>query len=267
VSPKARDARSKAVDEISADLIDSTFVPVKRNDVTEVVLEGEAVVLAEGSVTAHYLNETGTLVWGTFDGSATIDELATDFASAFEADVDVVGGDILSLARDVGRAGLLVGVSYEPPPEPSPVPMGVAVGEPIPPFELLDAEGRTVSSEGLRGHQLLLVNWSPRCGFCLRIGAELGSLQAGLEDHGVELVFLTTGNAEENRAVFDEAGLHARVLFVETQMPEVFGAVGTPSAYLVDSEGRAASQLMIGADKVPSLARTAAGREIPLTQR
>ena len=60
-----------------------------------------------------------------------------------------------------------------------------------------------------------------------------------LEDHGVEFVFLTTGNAEENRAVFDEAGLHARVLFVETQMPEVFGAVGTPSAYLVDSEGRA----------------------------
>ena len=96
---------------------------------TEVVLEGEAVVLAEGSVTAHYLNETGTLVWGTFDGSATIDELAADFASAFEADVDVVGGDILSLARDVGRAGLLVGVSYDPP-EPSPVPMGVAVESP-----------------------------------------------------------------------------------------------------------------------------------------
>ena len=266
MSSKAR-ARAEAADEISADLIDVTFVPEKRDDVTEVVLEGEAVVLAEGRATAHYLNEMGTLVWSTFDGSATIDELAADFASAFEADVDVVGGDILSLARDVGRAGLLVGVSHEPPPEPSPFPMGVAAGEPIPPFELPDAEGRTVSSEDLRGHPLLLVNWSPRCGFCLRIGAELGSLQAGLDDHGVELVFLTIGEAEENRAVFDEAGLRAKVLFVGAQMPDVFGGVGTPSAYLVDEEGRAASPLTIGADLVPSLARSAAGRKIPLTQR
>jgi peroxiredoxin len=259
--------RAKAAEEIPADQMNETFVPVKRADVTEVVLDGEAVVLAEGSVTAHYLNEIGTLVWGTFDGSATIDELAADFASAFGVDLDLVRGDILSLARDVGRAGLLVGVSYEPPPEPSPVPMGVAVGESIPPFELPDAAGRKVSIEDLRGHQLLLVNWSPRCGFCLRIGAELGSLQAGLEDHGVELVFLTSGEVEENRVVFDEAGLNAKVLYVGSQMPEVFGGVGTPSAYLVDAEGRAASPLTIGADLVPSLVRTAAGREIPLTQR
>ena len=40
---------------------------------------------------------------------------------------------------------------------------------------------------------------------------------------------------------------------------EVFAGVGTPSAYLIDGEGKAASALMIGADKVPDLARSAAG--------
>lgn len=263
----SQESRTPAVDELPADLIDGDFVPVRGNEVTEVVLDGEAVVLAEGRATAHFLDEIATLVWGTFDGSATIDELAADFASAFGADLEVVRTDILSVAREAGRAGLLVGVEYEPPPEPAPISMGVAAGELIPRFELPDAEGRAVSLDEFGGREVLLVNWSPRCGFCLRIGSELASLQDDLADHGVELVFLTIGEADENRAVFDEAGLHSRVLFVGTEVPEVFASVGTPSAYLMDKEGRAAAPLAIGADLVPSLARSAAGREIPLTER
>ena len=67
-----------------------------RSDVTAVVLDGEAVLLAEGASEAHYLNEIATLVWNTFDGSATLDELATDFADVFDTDIDIVRGDIVS---------------------------------------------------------------------------------------------------------------------------------------------------------------------------
>ena len=254
--------------EIAAAEIDGAFVPVQRNGVTTVVLDGEAVALAEGATSAHFLDELATLVWSTFDGSATIDELAADFADAFATELDVVREDIVNLAQAIGRAGLLKGVSYEPPPEPSFAwPTGVAVGEPIPPFRLREIGGGETALSDLTGRSVLLVNWSPRCGFCINIAPELAGLQDDLVARKVELVFLTLGDADENRSLLDEHGLHPRVLLREESDAEVFAGVGTPAAYLVDEEGRAASELTIGADKVPGLARSVAGREIPLIGR
>ena len=48
----------------SAADIDGAFAPLPRSDVTAVVLDGEAVVLAEGASGAHYLDELATL-YGT----------------------------------------------------------------------------------------------------------------------------------------------------------------------------------------------------------
>ena len=247
--------------ERPADEIDGSFVPTPRPDVTAVVLEGEAVLLAEGSSETHYLDELATLVWGTFDGSASLDELTEDFADAFGADPEVVRNDLVALTQRVGRAGLLVGVAYEQAPEPSFAwPTGVEVGEPIPPFLLPDAAGVQVGLDDLTGHPVLLVNWSPACGFCSLIAPELAELQPELEARGVELVFITLGDPEQNRPLLEEAGLHPRMLFGDDLDVEVFAGVGTPSAYLVDGSGNAASPLTVGADAVPVLARSTAGR-------
>ncbi len=240
--------------------IDGAFVPIRGVDVTAVVLDGEAVALAEGAASAFFMDELATLVWGTFDGSATIDELAEDFADVFAADLDVVRGDILKLARDVGRAGLLRGITYEPPsPSSHAWPTGVSPGEPIPPFELADQDGNAVRLADLRGHPVLLVNWSPRCRFCTAIAPELSQLQSPLSARGVELVFITLGDVEENHPLLEQHGLHPRLLLGAGGETEVFAGVGTPAAYLVDAEGRAASALTVGADQVPLLARVAAG--------
>ena len=248
-------------EEMSAADIDGAFVPVIRPDVTAVVLDGEAVLLAEGASEAHYLDEIATLVWSTFDGEATLEELAADFAEVFNTDIDVVTGDILALTQGIGRAGLLVGVAYETPPDPSFTwPTGVDMGQPIPPFRLPDTEGVEVALTDLAERQVLLVNWSPRCGFCTRIAPELAELQPELQARGVELVFITLGNAEENRPLLEEHGLHPRVLYSDGLDVEVFAGVGTPSAYLVADDGTAASGLTVGADTVPDLARQAAGR-------
>jgi len=261
VSPDRLDEEARTTEEMPAGDIDETFVPVPRPDVTAVVLDDEAVLLAEGSSEAHYLDRIATLVWNTFDGAASLEELAADFAEAFGTDVEVVRDDIVALTRGIGRAGLLEGVAYEPPPEPSFAwPTGVAVGEPIPPFRLPDTEGVEVALADLADRRVLLVNWSPRCGFCTRIAPELAELQPELEAGGVEMVFITLGDAEENRPLLEEHGLRPRVLYGDGQDVEVFAGVGTPSAYLVDADGKALSQLMIGADKVPDLAREAAGR-------
>jgi peroxiredoxin len=261
VSDSRADRDDRLSEEMSAGDIDGAFVPIARPDVTAVVLDGEAVLLAEGSSEAHYLNEIATVVWSTFDGSATLDELSVDFADVFNADVDVVRADIVSLTQGIGHSGLLVGVAYEAPPEPSFAwPTGVEVGEPIPPFRLPDTEGVEVALADLAQRRVLLVNWSPRCGFCTRIAPELAELQPELQARGVELVFVTLGDAEENRPLLEGYDLHPRLLFGDGLDVEAFAGVGTPSAYLVDEEGKAASTLTIGADKVPELVRFAAGR-------
>ena len=247
--------------EMTAEQIDGTFVPVPRADVTAVELDGEAVVLAEGAGGAHFLDELATLVWNTFDGSSSLDELAVDFAAVFGADVEVVRQDIVTLVQGIGRAGLLVGVSYEPPAEASYAwPTGVALGEPIPSFKLPDAEGTEVTISDFSGREVFLVNWSPRCGFCTRMAPELAEMQPELRRRGVELVFITLGDLQENQPMLDEYGLRPRVLFVEGTDTEVFAGVGTPAAYLVDQQGRAASALTVGADKVPDLVRFVASR-------
>ncbi len=252
--------RAGAEEKGAAEIV-GAFVPLQRPDVTTVVLDGEAVALAEGAASAFFLDELATLVWNTFDGSASLDELAEDFANVFVADLEVVRNDILTLTRNIGRAGLLQGIAYEPPAEPSYAwPTGVGLGEPIPPFKLPDADGHLVEVSDLRGRQVLLVNWSPRCGFCTAIAPELSELQPELSARGVELVFITLGDADENRPLLEELDLKPRLLLGDGAETEVFAGVGTPAAYLVDGEGRAASQLTIGADKVPSLARSAAGR-------
>jgi len=246
----------------SATDIDGAFVPLQRQDVAAVMLEGETVVLAEGAAGAFFLDELATLVWDTFDGSASLEELAEDFADAFAAEPGVVLEDILTLTREIGRAGLLEGVAYEEPSEPSFAwPTGVKPGEPIPPFKLPDADGNQVAVSDLQGRQVLLVNWSPRCGFCTLIAPELSALQPELSARGVDLVFITLGDADENRLLLREHGLEpTRLLLGDQGETEVFAGVGTPAAYFVDGEGRAASELTIGADKVPHLARLIAGR-------
>ena len=157
--------------------------------------------------------------------------------------------------------GCLRGSPTNRPPEPTFAwPTGVDVGEPIPSFRLPDADGTEVAAADLRGRSVLLVNWSPRCGFCRVIAPELAELQPELDERGVELVFITLGDPEENRPLLEEHGLHPRLLLGDQGETEVFAGVGTPAAYLVDPEGRAASELTIGADKVPGLARSVTGR-------
>jgi peroxiredoxin len=260
--PQAVDER--AVDERSADEIDARFVPTPRPNATAVVLDGEAVLLAAGSGAAHYLDGIATLVWNTFDGVAALDELADDFAEVFQTDPGIVGEDLVTLTRQIGRAGLLQGIAFEPPPEPSLWPTGVALGEPIPSFSLPDAEGVRVGLGDLAGRRVLLVNWSPRCGFCSMIAPGLAALQPELRARDVELVLIALGSWEENHPKLEEHGLRPRVLLRGNKEIDVFAGVGTPAAYLVDEHGRAASELTIGADKVPGLVRSAAGREIHL---
>jgi hypothetical protein len=75
-----------------------------------------------------------------------------------------------------------------------------------------------------------------------------------------ELIVVSDGTVEDNR----EQGLSSRVVLDQGyRVSDAFGAQGTPSAVLVDAEGRVASTVVGGAPAVLQLA--GAGR--PRTRR
>ena len=249
--------------------IDRFFVPRPRADIAFVELDGEAVIAAtagdDGRLFTHWLNPIGTIVWQCFDGEVSLDELIIDLAGAFDADPDIVADDVVELSRALGRSGLLDGVSaqlslgssggdgYEPE--------GLPQGSEVPSFSRRDLDGNDVAVGDLRGRRLVLVNWSPSCGFCAAIASELAALHADLRAHDTELVLLAFGSADDNRSLLDEAELTCTVLLQGDEAVDLFRGLGTPCAYLVDEHGAIASGLAVGANQVPGLARLAAGHD------
>jgi peroxiredoxin len=133
-------------------------------------------------------------------------------------------------------------------------PRGLPVASPLPAFELPDVDGAIVRLEDFEGRRLLLVNWSTTCGFCEAIVEDLAKLQPRLEKRGVDVVLVSRGDPEENRAMVGAHGLDSRILLQpgEIGMIDAFARTGTPAAYLVDEHGRVAKPMALGADQVPS---------------
>lgn len=140
-------------------------------------------------------------------------------------------------------------------------PVGLPVGSPVDPFAVSDLDGREVSLSQFRGKKALLVNWSPTCGYCDMIAPELVELAPELDSANTALVLLAHGDRDANLSKAESFGLTSSVFLLrDSANPAGFQGVGTPAALLLDEEGKVASPLVIGADKVPVLAReTAAG--------
>src|SRR5438093_2567687 len=145
-------------------------------------------------------------------------------------------------------------------------PKGLAVGTAIADIELPDLTGRTRSLSEFRGRRLLLIYWSPDCGFCDMSAPDLVEMQSALEANHTELVLVSYGDAEPNRKLAAEHGLNCAILLLKDSTAEkylseeVFKYCGTPSAYLLDEQGHVAEPLAAGITEVVALAREAAVR-------
>ena len=138
-------------------------------------------------------------------------------------------------------------------------PRGLGVGKPFDSFSLPDLTGRTVALEDFRGRRVLIVNWSPQCGFCDMIAPDLAKLQADLGKRNVQLLLVSSADADANRKLMEEHGLEYPVLLLKDQAKlKAFEGMGTPVAYLLDEQGRVAQPIASGANEVPELAREAA---------
>jgi peroxiredoxin len=159
--------------------------------------------------------------------------------------------------------------------EPSPVDPargGLPLATAFPPFRLPSLEGGEIGLEDL-DKRVLLVHWSPDCGFCREIAPDLARHQKDLARRKTELVLVSYGSPEGNRALIEAHGLHCPVLLQrDRETIAGFAHMGTPVAYLLDDKHRVAKPVAVGAREVPHLVEEAAGgrrrlsRERPLSE-
>ena len=130
--------------------------------------------------------------------------------------------------------------------------MGPKVGEEAPEVRLADLEGEEVSlQERFGGQETLVLFWNPGCGFCQQMLPDLEEWEATSPEDAPKLLVVSAGTEEANK----EMGLTSPVLLDQNfATGRAFGASGTPSAVLVDAEGKVATEVTVGAPAVMELA-------------
>jgi peroxiredoxin len=147
------------------------------------------------------------------------------------------------------------GAEYAGRPQETPENSGLPVGADAPDFALRDLEGNVHRRQDYLGKPFVIAFFATHCGYCLEMSPRLGEL----EEQGYPLVLVTHGELEANKRLAAEHGWQCDALIEPEDAWDVmlaYQAMGTPSGYLVDEEGRIASPVALGGDAVLAL-RTA----------
>ena len=121
----------------------------------------------------------------------------------------------------------------------------LAIGENVPEFSVETLDGQTLKSSDLTGKKTLLAFWGATCPHCVRMADDLKNWDKIKGADEPNLVFFTDGDEETTR----EFGLKSPVIVDdEYNIASKLGMRGTPSAILIDEDGRFASELAMGAD-------------------
>lgn len=166
----------------------------------------------------------------------------------------LVGADATIASRLAAGPGAIAELVARVLDEP-----GLAIGSPAPSLEHLPAlDGRSPTP----GRESLVLFWNPDCGFCRSMHEELLDWEAGSNGSAPQLVVVSSGSAERTRA----DGFASPVLLDSGwSAGAAFGAAGTPSAVLVDAEGRVSCEVLVGAETI--LARLRGPRLVQIGAR
>ena len=76
-------------------------------DATFQEVAGEAILIHLQTGVYYSLNDVGTAFWNLLDGARTIEACAQSIAAEYGAPADVVLADLLELAADLNKEGLV----------------------------------------------------------------------------------------------------------------------------------------------------------------
>jgi thiol-disulfide isomerase/thioredoxin len=120
-------------------------------------------------------------------------------------------------------------------------------------MEFPDLDGKRVNLASLRGRRTMLLFWNPTCPYCQGMLEDVKQWEQKRPANAPELLVISSGTPEANR----EQGFRSPVLLDGIfGAGVVFGAGGTPSALVIDEDGKVASEVAIGAPDVLALVGT-----------
>lgn len=151
--------------------------------------------------------------------------------------------------------GLEARLGTAPATQPDgPAADGIPVGASAPAFVLPDAGGEVGGLVTLLSAErsVMLVFSDPGCGSCTMLLPEIARWQG---EHRSELLIalISQGDAAAGQARAQEHGLENVFLDEQREVSKLYGVRATPSAVIVDREGRIASALVGGADAIRGL--------------
>lgn len=133
----------------------------------------------------------------------------------------------------------------------STLPLPAKKGDAVPALRLPDLNGAEVDLGSLQGRRTLVLFWSTTCGYCQQMLEDVKKWERARPANAPELLIISSGTPEANR----QQGFRAPVLLdAEWGAGTVLGAGGTPSALIIDENGKVASEVGVGAPAVLELA-------------
>ena len=126
------------------------------------------------------------------------------------------------------------------------------IGEPAPPIKLPDLSGKTVELAHFEGEETLVLLWNPGCGYCQQMLDDLRALENSSSEGTPQILVVSAGTVEVNEMMDIKSPV---VLDQEFAVGRAFGSSGTPSAVLIDAQGKVASEVAVGAEAVLALAK------------
>lgn len=124
------------------------------------------------------------------------------------------------------------------------------LGADVPEFSLEDVSGKSITSKDLRGKKTLVTYWSLGCGYCTQMLEDLRAWDKTKGQDEPDLLLLSSGDKEKNL----ELDLRSPVVLdEERKVAGKLGMTGTPSALLVNEDGKIVSEVAVGAEQIWNL--------------
>ncbi|MFT4040213.1 MAG: redoxin domain-containing protein [Thermomicrobiales bacterium] len=219
-----------------------------------VVSTGEVDANKATGLASPVVLDSGFTVGRAFGASGTPSAVLVSADGKIASGLAVGSPSVIALLRNEAPH-LLDAAAVEPEPEAPPAPRGIGIGGTAPEFTLKDLEDDEVTLDDVADLPAVLVFWNPGCGFCKRLEPELKAWEEETEDDDdvPDLVFITTGSIADNEAHGFESPM---LIDPNFSIGSMFGASGTPSAILIDEDGKVASTVKVGGPEVMALLRS-----------
>jgi thiol-disulfide isomerase/thioredoxin len=220
-----------------------------------VLLAVGVLIIAGGSSPGH------SLFGWLSDESGAVQALAVLLGLVIIA-VAVLGWLVVHLLGQNGRLLLRIDeLAAQRAPAPAtaqPTAPQQEPSKPAPAFTGSGLIGEKITLDSLRapGLPVFLIFSDPKCGPCQALQPEIVTWQQEHKDK-LTIAVVTRGSIDDVRAKVGQSGLTRVVIEEDRAISKLYDASGTPSAILIDRQGRIASKVAPGVPAIRELLATA----------